>query len=55
MIEAEAMAEGGVTDLLLSNEVVAARKIDRLVGLAAAGGCRTQVQGGGTNRHAAGL
>ncbi|KXZ48640.1 hypothetical protein GPECTOR_26g543 [Gonium pectorale] len=37
VIEAEAMAEGGVTDVLLSNEVVAARKIDRLVGLAAAG------------------
>lgn len=48
------MAEGGVTDLLLSNEVVAARKIDRLVGLAAAGWCRTRVQGGGTGWHAAG-
>ncbi len=40
VVEAEAMAEaeGGITDLLLSNEVVAPRKIDRLVGLAAAGG-----------------
>eukprot|EP00198_Chlamydomonas_reinhardtii_P006209 XP_001695545.1 predicted protein [Chlamydomonas reinhardtii] len=37
VIEAEAMAEGGVSDLLLSNEVIAPRKIDRLVGLAAAG------------------
>ncbi|GFR41887.1 hypothetical protein Agub_g2671, partial [Astrephomene gubernaculifera] len=37
VVEAEAMAEGGVTDILLSNQVVAPRKIDRLVGLAAAG------------------
>ncbi|EFJ48715.1 hypothetical protein VOLCADRAFT_90489 [Volvox carteri f. nagariensis] len=37
VVEAEAMAEGGITDLLLTNEVVAARKVDRLVGLAAAG------------------
>jgi 3-hydroxy-D-aspartate aldolase len=35
--EAEAMAEGGVVDILLSNEVVAARKIERLVGLASLG------------------
>mmetsp|Transcript_27126 Transcript_27126/g.59241 ORF Transcript_27126/g.59241 Transcript_27126/m.59241 type:complete len:427 (+) Transcript_27126:3-1283(+) len=35
--EAEAMAEGGITDILLSNEVVAPRKISRLLGLAAAG------------------
>ncbi|GIL97418.1 hypothetical protein Vretimale_3065 [Volvox reticuliferus] len=37
VVEAEAMAEGGITDLLLSNEVIAPRKIDRLAGLAAAG------------------
>ncbi|KAG2491400.1 hypothetical protein HYH03_010191 [Edaphochlamys debaryana] len=37
VVEAEAMAEGGLTDLLLSNEVVAKRKIERLAGLAAAG------------------
>ncbi|GIL63591.1 hypothetical protein Vafri_17631 [Volvox africanus] len=37
VVEAEAMAEGGITDVLLSNEVIAPRKIDRLAGLAAAG------------------
>ncbi|GLC42545.1 hypothetical protein PLESTB_001112000 [Pleodorina starrii] len=37
VVEAEAMAEGGIGDLLLSNEVVSPRKIDRLAGLAAAG------------------
>lgn len=31
------MIEGGITDVLLSNEVVAARKVQRLVGLAKAG------------------
>ena len=36
--EAEAMAEGGIHDILLSNQVVAPRKLQRLVALAASGG-----------------
>mmetsp|Transcript_35176 Transcript_35176/g.89043 ORF Transcript_35176/g.89043 Transcript_35176/m.89043 type:complete len:461 (-) Transcript_35176:229-1611(-) len=35
--EAEAMAAGGITDILVSNEVIAPRKVARLVALAAAG------------------
>jgi hypothetical protein len=36
--EAEAMAEGGIRDILVTNEIVSPRKIQRLVGLAAHGG-----------------
>lgn len=35
--EAEAMAAGGITDILLTNEVIAPRKVARLAALAAAG------------------
>lgn len=35
--EAEAMAAGGIRDVLVTNEVAAPRKIARLVALAAAG------------------
>lgn len=43
VVEAEAMVAAGILDVLLSNQVVAPRKIDRLVALAAVPGTRIAV------------